>query len=70
MFENCWSWPSFLSYIENPWAFLFQSARGLGGPIPRFIGGAYVRFSMVDVSLFDVMSKIVGHGGGVTLVPL
>jgi hypothetical protein len=44
-----------------------QSARGLEGPISTIIGGAYVRFSMVDLPLFDVRSKIVGHEGRVTL---
>jgi hypothetical protein len=40
---------------------IFQSARGLGGPVPCFIGGRYVRFSMADLPLLDVMTKIVGH---------
>ena len=42
---------------------LFQSARSLGGPIPHVIGGWYVQFLMVDVPLFDVRSKMFGHGG-------
>ena len=44
----------------------FQSARGLGGPIVHFIhvGRVYVRFSTVVLPRFDVMSKIVGDGGG------
>ena len=47
----------------------FRSARGLGGPIPpfvhAFIGGCYVRFSMLNLPLInDVRSKIVGHEGG------
>ena len=48
---------------------IFQSERGLGRPIPYFIyiGGCYVQFSMADLPLFDVMSKIVCHGSGVTL---
>jgi hypothetical protein len=49
---------------------IFQIA---SGPFPAlYIGGCYpgteyVRFSMTVLPLFDVMSKIVGHGRRVTL---
>jgi hypothetical protein len=66
---TCQSQPlSTVSLIyEKPLGFRschISKCEGLGGPIPSFIGGCYVRFSMVDLPLFDVRSKIVGCGDG------